>query len=295
MLNPFAYPSFVMWAARLIRQKHPESLGVIKRVIRSRLMLGTQMSEVEADIYERGLWFFIVIDIGFLPAALLFGYLLFYGPLFGHDFTAIDFLYALCGTIGSSSVVVGPIIFLGVPFLGRNAAKKHKIRPQPFETLTDQLASRRVFRYYLSHINKHRKWNPLYLLFVYFAAIGTHFYGKSGEKNYKDGSFNAYGALRTIFPLAYFVIFISIIFVFLESRFSAGVLFFSVMGLFALAILHSALGRAHGDIPLSTNASRPKEITRAQYAKAAAYGALGTFIGVNFERTCKLVTDFLQA
>jgi hypothetical protein len=294
MLNPFAYPTFVLWAARLIRHKHPESLGVIKRVIRSRLMLGTQMSEVETDIYEWGLSGSIIVSLASIPFTLILFFGLVYGPIFNPSVVTMDdYLFVLAVMIICASIVMLPIYLLGIPILGRNAAKKHKIHPQPFETLTDRLASRQVFRYYLRHIKKHRKWNPLYLLFAYFAALGTHFYGKSGEKNYKDGSFNAYNALRAIFPLAYFVVFISIIFVFLESRFSAGVFFFSVIGLFALAILHSALGRAHGDIPLNFNASRPNEITRAQFAKAAVYGALGTFVGVNFDKIRTWVTSLL--
>jgi hypothetical protein len=285
MLNPFAYPSFVLWAARLIRHKHPESLGIFKKFIRNRLMLGTQMSEVEADIYERGLGGSLIASLATVPFTLLLVYGLFYGSIFNPSaVSAGDYIYLLAFLIICLSIVSLPIYLFGIPFLGRNAAKKHNIRPQPFEALTDQVAMHRMFRPYLRHIAQRRKWNPLYLLFVYFAALGSNFHGKSGDKNHKDASFNAYGTLRAVFPLAYFVFLISVLFVCFESRFSIGVFFFIAMGLLAIAILHAAIGRAHGDIPLNISTSRPKNVGRAQYAKTAAYCALGAFIGMNFER-----------
>jgi len=293
MLNPFAYPSFVLWAARLIWHKHPESLGVIKRVIRSRLMLGTQMSEVEGSYYERGLGLFLVIDLGFLPATLIFGYLSIYGPLFSPDFTPIDFFYALLGTVACASVVVAPIIFLGMPFLGRNAAKKHKIRPQPFEAMTDHVVSYPIVKYYLKHIKRHRIWNPLYRLYWYAAATGSHWAGIEGHTHQKDSRFLSYSAIRAMYPTIPFGLTLCSLLILSELPKIYSSLFWFLMSNIFMLFLHLSIGRAHPDLFLNFDVKQPVVITRALAAKLAAVTAIGTFISVNFEKIRTWLSSFL--
>jgi len=284
------HPRLTSWAAELI-QGPVKSRQFVRRFLRQRLQLGTQMTDVEADVYERGIWFFGILAIPVtLMGAILIGAMMFTltNPDKTHTLFGIhDYLYGFI--IGPIFLIAGitPLVFVSTPLIGRHAAEKYNISPQPYESWTEQIFRQIIFRSYLKHIYKHRQWNPLYRLFYHFARTGAIYYKMEGHSHGNLPLFSTYSYYRVSAPVALFGtwLFIFLLYTTISADDSlswvdvAIPIFFSVLG---FGVMHVFIGKQHGDLIPIQESPNKSIMTRDLALKTAIYGGIGGLIGINF-------------
>ncbi len=285
-----AHPRLTAWAARLI-QAPASSLAWHQRLMRRRLLLGTQMTDVEADMYDRGLWFFGVIAVFAIPAGLLGWSALIYGLIIGKlNFVKPhgDEIILVTFAIGCLVIAFTPLLFIVLPLISRKATQEYKIPPQPYQTWTEQVVQHTTFRVYLQHLVKYKRWNPIYLVFCYFARAGAPYYGMFGHSHLSSPIFATYSVFRALTPVLYAAISLSALALgyLLQEPESFRILkdygLFILFVWFGISALHLFIGKAHGDIFSKHEISTPYVVTRELALKSAIYAGIGGAIATNF-------------
>ncbi len=284
-----AHPRLTAWAARLI-QAPASSLAWHQRLMRRRLLLGTQMTDVEADMYDRGLWFFGLIAVGTVPFGLIGLLLVVHGMLEGR----VNLIQPMGDEIFASVFIAACLmngflspLFVALPLIGRSAAQIYKIPPQPYQTWTEQVVQHAIFRTYLLHLMKHRRWNPVYRLCCYVARAGAGYYGMEGHTHRDTPVFSTYSCYRALAPVGYFALLISMLGVY-DLIFNAATydlveyVMTAVLGTMGILISHFFIGKIHGDVFEVKDLVSPGIVTREMALKSAVYSSVGGAIAINF-------------
>ena len=280
-----AHPRLTAWAARLIHSP-ASSLAWHQRLLRRRLLLGTQMTDVEADMYDRGLWFFGIVSVGLVPMGLLMAVAMFIGLAEQQVFTADDYFYGCL--VGPLMLIAGivPIVFIATPLIGRHAAQHFHIPPQPYQTWTEQVVQHSIFRVYLQYLVKHKRWNPLYRLCCHVARAGAGYYKMEGHTHRDTPIFWTYSYSRVAAPAMYFALLFAIIGFYIlfttTDELSAGdYVLPTAFGTMGLLTPHFFIGKMHGDVFETQDVVTPGVMTREMALKGAIYSGIGGAIVIN--------------
>ncbi len=286
-----AHPRLTAWAARLI-QAPASSLAWHQRLMRRRLLLGTQMTDVEADMYDRGLWFFGLFSLlGSIPFGLFLSTAFVYG-LFEGKVSFIepheDDIFLFVSAISILALGFAPLFHVGLPLIAQKAAQEYKIPPQPYQTWTEQVVQHTIFRAYLQHLIEYKRWNPIYWVFCYFVRAGAPYHGMFGHSHLSSPIFATYSVFRALTPVLYAAIFLSALALgyLLQEPESFSILkdygLFILFVWFGISALHLFIGKAHGDIFSKHEISTPYVVTRELALKSAIYAGIGGAIATNF-------------
>lgn len=280
-----AHPRLTAWAADLI-QTQVSSLTWYKRLMRSRLLLGTQMTDVEADMYDRGLWFFGVIAAFAIPAGLIGWIALIYATIEGRlnfNDRYKDVIFFATSSTGILVIGLLPLLYTCLPLISRNATQEYKIPPHPYLSWAEQAVRHSIFRGYLQHLVKHKRWNPLYWIFCYFCAVGAQFSAMEGHTHRHNPVFAKYSYLRLITPVVAMGVpfFLLLSYELMSDPIDPsffGAIFCASLGLLGFSGLHVHLGKAHPQFIGSMNIKPTGGLTRAHAARMAAGTAIGMII-----------------